>query len=98
MTNPIPAIDTGSRSMKPKETRNMRCIINKAGGNAGSNSLNYKISIPSVWANELNITPESRDLTMSFDGKKITIERPGKREINSQIIHKIEQKCPDITP
>ena len=62
--------------MKLKETRNMRVVIGKAGGNAGSNSLNYKVSIPSAWANELNITQESRDLIMSFDGKKITIERP----------------------
>ena len=30
--------------MKPKETRNMRVVIGKAGGNAGSNSLNYKFN------------------------------------------------------
>ena len=61
--------------MKTTKTRNMRVVIGKAGGNAGSNSLNYKVSIPSTWANELNISPESRDLIMSFDGKKIVIEK-----------------------
>lgn len=81
--------------MKPKETRNMRCIINKAGGTAGSNALNYKISIPSAWANELNISLECRDLIMSFDGERIIIARP--REINSQNFHKTARKCPDIT-
>lgn len=59
-----------------KEQRTMRAIVRKAGGTAGSNSLNYKVSIPSAWANALGISEESRELLMSFNGKKITIERP----------------------
>ena len=62
--------------VKPKETRNMRCMINKVGGNAGSGAVNYRVSLPSVWAVEMGISKESPELVMSFDGKKITIERP----------------------
>lgn len=59
-----------------RETRKMRAIVGKSGGNSGKNTLNYKVSIPSVWANKLNITQEDRDLVMIFDGEKITIQRP----------------------
>lgn len=59
-----------------KEERTMRVIVGKVGGNAGANSLNYKVSIPSAWANALDLSTESRDLKMTFDGKKITIQRP----------------------
>lgn len=59
-----------------KETREMRIMINKAGGNAGQNSLNYKMSIPSAWANKLGITENSRNVLVTFDGKKIMIQRP----------------------
>ena len=58
-----------------KETREMRIMINKAGGTAGQNSLNYKMSIPSAWANKLGITEESRNVIATFDGKKIIIQR-----------------------
>lgn len=59
-----------------RETRKMRAIVGKSGGHSGKNTLNYKVSIPSVWANKLNITQENRDLIMIFDGEKITIQRP----------------------
>lgn len=62
--------------MKPKETRNMRCMINKVGGNAGSGAVNYRVSLPSAWAAAMNISKENPELVMTFDGKKITIERP----------------------
>lgn len=59
-----------------KEQRTMRVMINKSGGNSGKDTLNYRVSIPNVWANALKLTKESRDLLMTFDGKKITIQRP----------------------
>ena len=58
-----------------KEVRTLRCMINKVGGNAGKNAVNYKISVPSAWAGAMGITPESRDLKVTFDGEKIIIEK-----------------------
>lgn len=63
--------------MKPKEIRNMRCMINKVGGNAGSGAVNYRVSLPSVWAAEMNISKENPELVMIFDGNKIVITKRG---------------------
>ena len=63
--------------MKPKETRSMRCMINKVGGNAGSSAVNYRVSLPSVWATEMNISKENPELVMTFDGNKIVITKRG---------------------
>lgn len=52
------------------ETRELRAIVNKAGGSAGKESLNYKMTIPSAWAKELGITKEDRALTVSYDKEK----------------------------
>jgi hypothetical protein len=57
------------------ETRRTNIIINNAGGNSGGNSLNYKISLPSKWMNELGITKENTHVDISFDGERIVIEQ-----------------------
>lgn len=65
---------------KEKEQRNARAIVSKPGGSAGKNSLTYKVTIPNSWAAALDITKEDRDLIMTFDGKKIVIERKKKEK------------------
>lgn len=35
---------------------------------------NYRVSIPNAWAKELNINEDNRQMTASFDGKKIILE------------------------
>lgn len=55
------------------EKRNANVIIGNAGGNSGSNSKNYKISLPSEWINSLGITSDNREVELTFDGKSITI-------------------------
>lgn len=57
------------------EKRNAKIIIGKAGGTASKNALTYKISLPTTWINELKITPDNREVLMSFDGEKIIISR-----------------------
>lgn len=57
------------------EIRRTNIIINNAGGNSGGNSLNYKISLPSKWMNELGITKENTHVEISFDGERIVIEQ-----------------------
>ena len=50
-------------------------IIAKAGGTAGKNSVNYKISLPAEMVKELGITPEDKSVIVSFEGGKIIIEK-----------------------
>lgn len=57
------------------EIRNANIIIGSAGGNAGE-AVNYKISIPNQWANELGISRENKRVVISFDGERIIIEKP----------------------
>lgn len=56
-----------------KEIREMKLLVNKAGGNAGKNSYNFKVSLPNSWIREMGLSEESRELTLEFDGEKITI-------------------------
>ena len=50
-------------------------IIAKAGGTAGKNSVNYKISLPAEMVKELNITQEDKSVIVSCIDGKIIIEK-----------------------
>lgn len=50
-------------------------IIAKAGGTAGKNSVNYKISLPAEMVKELGVTQEDKSVLVSFENGKITIEK-----------------------
>lgn len=50
-------------------------IIAKAGGTAGKNSVNYKISLPAEMIKEIGVTPEDKSVLVSFDDGKIIIEK-----------------------
>jgi len=52
------------------ESRKMNVMINKAGGKASAGTLNYRISIPNIWAQGLNITKENRSVVMTYDSDK----------------------------
>ena len=54
------------------ETRKTKLIVGSAGGTAGKGSKTYKISIPSKWANEMEL--EQKDIELCFDGKSITLK------------------------
>ncbi|MFR4164178.1 MAG: AbrB/MazE/SpoVT family DNA-binding domain-containing protein [Paraclostridium sordellii] len=56
-----------------KENRNI--MINKAGGTAGKNSVNYRISLPAYMVKELGITKDDRSVTLKLENKKIIIEK-----------------------
>lgn len=53
----------------------MKISIGKKGGNASKNSVGYKITIPNLWMKEWGITPDDREVNVSFDGEKILITR-----------------------
>lgn len=50
-------------------------IMGKAGGTAGKNSVNYKISLPAEMVKELGITQEDKSVLVYFDDGKIIIEK-----------------------
>ena len=50
-------------------------IITKAGGTAGKNSVNYKISLPAEMVKALGVTRENKTVLVSFDNEKIVIEK-----------------------
>ncbi len=50
-------------------------IIARAGGTAGKNSVNYKISLPADMVKAIGITPEDKSVIVSFQDGKIIIEK-----------------------
>ena len=55
------------------ETRKYKISVGKPGGNSSKNAKNYRLSLPSKWVQEMGVSPEERELRISFDGKRITI-------------------------
>ena len=53
-------------------------MINKAGGTAGKNSKNYKISLPADMVRKLGVTEEDRAVILSCEDGKIVIEKDKK--------------------
>ena len=62
------------------ETREVNMMITTSGGNASPTAKNYRLSIPSAWAQAIGITPEDRSLTISFDGDQIVIRKLNKED------------------
>lgn len=56
-----------------KAERNI--IMGKAGGTAGKNSVNYKISLPAEMVKALGVTQEGKAVTVDYVDGKIVIEK-----------------------
>lgn len=65
------------------EERIANIHINKAGGNAGKLSKNYRISLPSAWIKALGINEEDKEVSLQFDGEAITIRKKGAMEYDA---------------
>ena len=57
------------------QERKARILINKAGGNAGPEGRNYRVTLPAAWVKQLGITSADREVLLQFDGESITIRR-----------------------
>lgn len=57
------------------EEKRARVIFNKSGGTAGKGGITNRITIPTTWIKEMGITEDKREVNLSFDGKKIIIEK-----------------------
>lgn len=60
------------------KVRKRRLMINKAGGTAGKDSVNYRVSLPAPWIKDMGLGKENRVLELKFDGEKIIIKKDGK--------------------
>ena len=50
-------------------------MINKAGGNSGKNTVNYRVSLPADMVKALGITPEDKSVTLTLEDGKIITEK-----------------------
>ena len=56
-----------------KTKRNI--MMQKAGGNAGKNSVGYRISLPAQMVRDLGVTPEDRAVILYMEDGKLIIEK-----------------------
>ena len=62
--------------MKNKmDIRTAKVQVRNPGGNASRNARSYSITLPPTWMKELGITDDDREVKLSFDGKKIEINK-----------------------
>ena len=54
---------------------NRNIMINKAGGNSGANTKNYRVSIPADMIRELGVTEDNRSVVLTCGNGKIVIEK-----------------------
>ncbi len=57
------------------EERHLKIMFRKTGGNAGKNAIGTSMSIPVSWVRALGISPDDRNLIVTFDGETITIKK-----------------------
>lgn len=57
------------------KSRKRRIMVNKAGGTAGKESVNYRVSLPAPWMQKLGITEDDRDVMLYFKDDKIIIKK-----------------------
>lgn len=70
----IPMTVQEYRKRKP-ESRTLKVIFSKAGGNASKNAISNKISLPSKWVSEMGLTKSKRSVNITYDGDRIIIEK-----------------------
>ena len=57
------------------ETRTRKLNINKVGGNAFAGAKRASIGLPMPWLEQMDLNEDYRDVNLSFDGKRIIIEK-----------------------
>lgn len=55
-------------------------MMQKAGGNAGKNSVGYRISLPAQIVRDLGVTPEDRAVLLYMEDGKLIIEKDHSEE------------------
>ena len=60
---------------KLMEVRDAKVIFNKSGGTSSQGGYTTRVTIPISWIKQMGISPDDREITISFDGEKITIKK-----------------------
>lgn len=63
-----------------QEQRQLKVSFNKSGGTAGKGGITNRITIPTMWIKEMDISLEDREITATFENNKIIIEKGNKNE------------------
>lgn len=58
-----------------KDSRVLKVLFNKSSSAAGKNSYSPKLSIPKIWLDDMNINPDEREVNLTYENKKIIIEK-----------------------
>lgn len=57
------------------EKRTAKVQVRNPGGNASKNAKSYSMTLPASWMQQMGITEEDREVTLTFDSERIIIER-----------------------
>lgn len=57
------------------EERKAKILFNRSGGTAGKGGITNRVTLPTKWIKEMGITEDNREVFISFDGQKITIQK-----------------------
>ena len=57
------------------EERKAKILFNKSGGTAGKGGITNRVTLPTKWIKEMGLTENNREVFISFDGEKITIQK-----------------------
>ena len=57
------------------ESRKAKILVSKSGGSASKNGYTYRATLPTSWIKEMGISQEERGLKLTFDGKRIIVEK-----------------------
>lgn len=57
------------------EERKAKILFNRSGGTAGKGGITNRVTLPTKWIKEMGITEDNREVFISFDGEKITIQK-----------------------
>ena len=56
-------------------SKRRKVIFNKSGGTSSQGGYTTRVTIPISWIKQMGISPDDREITISFDGEKIIIEK-----------------------
>ena len=57
------------------EERKAKILFNRSGGTAGKGGITNRVTLPTKWIKEMGLTEDNREVFISFDGQKITIQK-----------------------
>ena len=57
------------------ERRSAKVTLTKVCGNASAGAVKYRVSLPTNWSKRMGLDDKNREVSLSFDGKRIIIEK-----------------------